>query len=92
MAYLVHCMGGGLEVKDRLGSTTMSCSEKSPPMMISPFFSSTGRDIEPGIFWHCWSWSWWESVGEKITHKRRLKNTSSVPIHERRGSADRIQK
>lgn len=89
MSHLVHCVGGGIEVKDRLGSTTMSWREKSPPKMMSPLFSSTGKDIEPGIILHCWSW--WELSG-KITHHRRLKNKSSVLLRERLGSINRIQK
>lgn len=52
--YRVHCVGAGVEVKDRFGSTTMSCREKRPPRIMSPLFSSTGRDREPGITLQCW--------------------------------------
>lgn len=85
-------MGGGEEVKDKLGSTTISCREKSPPRTMSPCFSSTGRDMEPGIMLHCWLWSWWETAEGKITIKTRPKKTSFVLRHRTVGSADLIQK
>lgn len=46
--YLVQSVGVGGEVKDRSCSTTMSWREKSPPKVMSPFFSSIGRDMVLG--------------------------------------------
>lgn len=90
LACLVHCLGVGVEVKDKVGSSTVSWREKSPPKTMLPSFSSTGRDIDRGTMLHCWLWCWWETVRGNITHRTRPKNF--VFPQKSAGSSDLVQK